>query len=70
MPRRTEPAELVAARDVVRANHDAQQDAVGAFFDAAARLAAVRREAEAVEADQQVHAGSLPSYSASTPRRA
>ena len=59
MPRRTEPAELVAARDVLRANHDAQQDATGAFFNAAARLAAVRREAEALAADQQVHAGKL-----------
>ena len=59
MPRRTEPAELVAARDVLRANHDAQQDATGAFFNAAARLAAVRREAEVLAADQQVHAGKL-----------
>ena len=59
MPRRTEPAELVAARDLLRANHDAQQDATGAFFNAAARLAAVRREAEALAADQQVHAGKL-----------
>ena len=59
MPRRTEPAELVAARDVLRANHDAQQDAAGAFFDAAARLAAVRREAEPLETEQQGHAGEL-----------
>jgi hypothetical protein len=59
MPRRTEPTELVAARDVLRANHDAQQDATGAFFNAAARLAAVRREAEALAADQRVRAGKL-----------
>ena len=59
MRRRTEPTELVAARDLLRANHDAQQDATGAFFTAGARLAAVRHEAEALEADQQVHAGKL-----------
>ena len=59
MPRRPEPAELVAARDLVRANFDAQLSAVAAFFEAATRLAALRAEADAVEADQHVHAGAL-----------
>jgi hypothetical protein len=59
MPRRPEPAELVAARDLVRANFDAQLSAVAAFFEAATRLVALRGEVDAVEADQQVHAGAL-----------
>src|SRR5687768_8619715 len=49
MPRRSELAELVAARDLLRANHDAQQSAVGAFFDTSARLAALRGEVDSVE---------------------
>ena len=59
MPRRPEPAELVPARDLVRANYDAQLSAVAAFFEAATRLAALRGEVVAVEVDQQVHAGAL-----------
>jgi hypothetical protein len=59
MPRRPEPAELVPARDLVRANYDAHLSAVAAFFEAATRLAALRGEVVAVEVDQQVHAGAL-----------
>jgi hypothetical protein len=59
MPRRPEPAELVAARDLIRANFDAQLSAVAAFFETATRLAALRAEVDAVEAEQQVHAGAL-----------
>lgn len=59
MPRRPEPPELTTAREQLRARYERQQAAAVAFFDAAARLAKLRAEAEAVEAGLRRHAATL-----------
>jgi hypothetical protein len=59
MPRRPDPPELAAARDILRARHDAQQTAATGFFAAAARVAALRRDLVRLEEDQAGHAAAL-----------
>lgn len=59
MPRRPEPAELTTAREQLRARYEKQQAAAVAFFEAAARLAKLRADAEAVEAGLRGHAATL-----------
>jgi hypothetical protein len=59
MSRRPEPAELAAAREQLRVRYEKQQAAAVAFFDASTRLARLRAEADALEAELRGHAATL-----------
>lgn len=59
MPRRPESAKLIAAREKLRARHEAQQSAVAAFFDSAARLDDLQAQVEELEGEQAGHTAAL-----------
>jgi hypothetical protein len=59
MPRRTDPVEMVSAREKLRALFDAQQHAATGFFDAVSRAARLRTQLDELERRQQRHAAKL-----------
>ena len=59
MPRRSDPVEMVEAREKLRARFEAQQQAAAGFFDAAARANRLHAELNEVDRQQQRHAAKL-----------
>ena len=59
MPRRSDPVEMVEARDKLRARFEAQQQAAAGFFAAAARANRLRAELDEIDRQQQRHAAQL-----------